>query len=103
MIAAAIAAKPPISLYSWRGDAKSMLVSGNLSSDRMTERVSESAYRLLNRVETAIEQSQAFLLHEQKAEGYWVGELMVDATLVADTTTRRTRPESPCASPRQRE
>jgi squalene-hopene/tetraprenyl-beta-curcumene cyclase len=62
-----------------------MLVSGYFSSGRLTERVSESVYRLVNRVETAIEQSQAFLLHEQKQEGYWIGELMVDATLVADT------------------
>jgi squalene-hopene/tetraprenyl-beta-curcumene cyclase len=36
-------------------------------------------------LETAIERSQRYLLSEQKAEGYWVGELMVDATLVADT------------------
>ena len=34
--------------------------------------------------ETAIERSQAYLLSLQKPEGYWVGELMVDATLVAD-------------------
>ena len=33
----------------------------------------------------AITRSQAFLLTEQKPEGYWVGELMVDATLVSDT------------------
>jgi len=33
---------------------------------------------------TAIQRSQAYLLSEQKPEGYWVGELMVDATLVAD-------------------
>src|SRR5437773_2390924 len=36
-------------------------------------------------LETAIRRSQLFLLGEQKPEGYWVGELMVDATLVADT------------------
>jgi squalene-hopene/tetraprenyl-beta-curcumene cyclase len=36
-------------------------------------------------LETAIEKSQAFLLNEQKREGYWIGELMVDSTLVADT------------------
>lgn len=41
--------------------------------------------RLLGRLETAIEKSQAFLLNEQKSDGYWIGELMVDATLVADT------------------
>ena len=37
-----------------------------------------------NELETAIKRSQSFLLNQQKPEGYWVGELMVDATLVAD-------------------
>jgi squalene-hopene/tetraprenyl-beta-curcumene cyclase len=32
----------------------------------------------------AITRSQSFLLAEQKPEGYWVGELMVDSTLVSD-------------------
>src|SRR5438874_3278158 len=36
-------------------------------------------------VGSAITRSQAYLLTEQKPEGYWVGELMVDSTLVADT------------------
>src|SRR5437870_6467456 len=36
-------------------------------------------------LEAAIRRSQLFLLGEQKPEGYWIGELMVDATLVADT------------------
>jgi hypothetical protein len=35
-------------------------------------------------LEAAIERSQHYLLSQQKPEGYWVGELMVDATLVAD-------------------
>ena len=35
-------------------------------------------------LDAAIERSQSYLLSEQKPEGYWVGELMVDATLVAD-------------------
>ena len=35
-------------------------------------------------LEAAIRRSQEFLLREQKPEGYWVGELMVDATLMAD-------------------
>jgi|CZKM01.1.fsa_nt_gi squalene-hopene/tetraprenyl-beta-curcumene cyclase len=35
-------------------------------------------------LEAAIERSQQYLLSQQKPEGYWVGELMVDATLVAD-------------------
>ena len=36
-------------------------------------------------VETAIKRSQGYLLSNQKPEGYWVGELMVDSTLVSDT------------------
>ena len=36
-------------------------------------------------VQTALRRSQDYLLSEQKPEGYWVGELMVDSTLVSDT------------------
>jgi squalene-hopene/tetraprenyl-beta-curcumene cyclase len=36
-------------------------------------------------LEAAIKRSQNYLLREQKPEGYWVGELMVDSTLVSDT------------------
>ena len=36
-------------------------------------------------LEAAIARSQQFLLAEQKPEGFWVGELMVDSTLVSDT------------------
>jgi squalene-hopene/tetraprenyl-beta-curcumene cyclase len=35
--------------------------------------------------ELAIEKSQKYLLSEQKPEGYWVGELIVDGTIVADS------------------
>ncbi|MFM7805249.1 MAG: squalene--hopene cyclase [Verrucomicrobiota bacterium] len=35
-------------------------------------------------LDSAITRSQSYLLSEQKPEGYWVGELMVDVTLVAD-------------------
>lgn len=35
-------------------------------------------------LEAAIGRSQGFLLGEQKPEGYWVGELIVDSTLVSD-------------------
>jgi len=34
---------------------------------------------------TAVERSQSYLLGIQEPGGYWIGELMVDATLVADT------------------
>ncbi|MBM3823485.1 MAG: squalene--hopene cyclase [Verrucomicrobia bacterium] len=36
------------------------------------------------RLSEAVEKSQRYLLREQKPEGYWVGELIVDSTLVAD-------------------
>ena len=45
----------------------------------------ETGGELCERVGVAIERSQRYLLGEQKPEGYWVGELMVDATLAADT------------------
>jgi len=38
---------------------------------------------LLN-LQTALRRSQGYLLRDQKPEGYWVGELMVDSTLVSD-------------------
>jgi len=37
-----------------------------------------------SRLDTAIKRSQSYLFSQQKPEGYWIGELMVDATLVAD-------------------
>jgi squalene-hopene/tetraprenyl-beta-curcumene cyclase len=37
-----------------------------------------------SQLDESITRSQAYLLSEQKQEGYWVGELIVDATLVAD-------------------
>ena len=40
-------------------------------------------------LETAIGRSQSYLLSEQKAEGYWIGELMVDATIVSDLVAYR--------------
>ena len=36
------------------------------------------------RVATSITRSQSYLLSEQKPEGYWVGELVVDSTLCSD-------------------
>jgi len=35
-------------------------------------------------LETALRRSQDYLLSIQKPEGYWIGELMVDSTLVSD-------------------
>lgn len=48
------------------------------------ESVSASVIHPFDNLETAIRRSQNFLLSEQKPEGYWIGELMVDATLVSD-------------------
>jgi squalene-hopene/tetraprenyl-beta-curcumene cyclase len=42
------------------------------------------AFGFEGELETAMRRSQACLLSQQKPEGYWIGELMVDATLVAD-------------------
>jgi len=36
-------------------------------------------------LETAIRRSQNYLLKEQRPEGYWIGELMVDASILSDT------------------
>ncbi len=35
-------------------------------------------------LEAAIHRSQNYLLKEQKPEGYWIGELIVDSTIVSD-------------------
>ncbi len=47
--------------------------------------VSDKVNSLSSRLGAAIEKSQKYLLSIQKPEGYWVGELMVDSTLVSDT------------------
>jgi len=46
---------------------------------------SEGSFSHRNSLDAAIQRSQDYLLREQKPEGYWVGELMVDSTLVSDT------------------
>jgi squalene-hopene/tetraprenyl-beta-curcumene cyclase len=46
-------------------------------------------FRPQTELETAIERSQTYLLSQQKPEGYWIGELMVDVTLVADLLAYR--------------
>ena len=50
---------------------------------------SGSGLLTLPELEAAIGRSQDYLLGEQKPEGYWVGELMVDCTLVADVVAFR--------------
>jgi squalene-hopene/tetraprenyl-beta-curcumene cyclase len=57
----------------------------NDSNRRSEEPVaSEASLSRRPSLETAIQRSQNYLLQEQKPEGYWVGELMVDSTLVSD-------------------
>ena len=48
-------------------------------------RETEFAFSQPLALELAIQRSQQYLLRVQKPEGYWVGELMVDSTLVSDT------------------
>ncbi len=63
-------------------------VSGQLiENGRVTAlpRASDFEPFTLPELETAIRRSRDFLLREQKPDGYWIGELMVDCTLVADT------------------
>jgi squalene-hopene/tetraprenyl-beta-curcumene cyclase len=43
-----------------------------------------SSLPLMDRVQETIRRSQEFLLGSQKPGGYWVGELLVDSTLVSD-------------------
>jgi len=45
---------------------------------------SETSFSHRKLMETALRRSQDYLLSVQKPEGFWVGELMVDSTLVSD-------------------
>lgn len=60
------------------------VVSSRQSSLGDTPRQQARAVPQKTGLETAIRRSQSFLFSQQKPEGYWVGELMVDATLAAD-------------------
>ena len=51
---------------------------GNLSQQPELGNQRQSA------LETALQRSQNYLLGIQQPEGYWLGELMVDSTLVSD-------------------
>src|SRR6476620_10124954 len=64
------------------------VVSGNpfRGSQREKPLQHQTAFRSeMDDLDRAIARSQSYLLGEQKPEGYWVGELMVDSTLVSDT------------------
>ena len=63
-------------------------VSGTSNQDRQLDSKplqTDFGFRPHAGLETAIRRSQNYLLREQKPEGYWVGELMVDSTIVSDT------------------
>ena len=45
----------------------------------------EAAHESWPELQTALRRSQDYLFSLQKPEGFWVGELMVDSTLVSDT------------------
>ena len=82
--------RPPdwhLNLYSLGANLQSMSVIE--SSSRVQTAQSSSATRLpadfARDLETAILRAQENLLHLQRPEGYWIGELMVDSTIVSDT------------------
>jgi squalene-hopene/tetraprenyl-beta-curcumene cyclase len=56
---------------------------GNRLSGEPVESVESFSHQ--KKLEAAIRRSQDHLLNLQKPEGFWVGELMVDSTLVSDT------------------
>ncbi len=55
------------------------------STQKPAGRLGDQSARNVSAANVAIVRSQEFLLSIQKPEGYWVGELMVDSTLVSDT------------------
>src|ERR1700761_5638026 len=61
-----------------------------MSSLPKTIEVPREAFReqsnlpLTERIKETIQKAQQYLLGQQKKEGYWVGELYVDSTLVSD-------------------
>src|SRR3982751_5730180 len=68
-----------------RRDSQSIAVSATFEQSRLGDKPRHSsALQSHKDLETAILRSQEHLLSIQKPEGYWVGELMVDSTLVSD-------------------
>ena len=73
-------------LYTLHPNSQIMSVPVSIEMDRLGALTQEPAAGLKPwpELETATRRSQDFLLNIQKPEGYWVGELMVDSTLVSD-------------------
>lgn len=61
-------------------------MSGTKPTETIHRKIKSNGGRLNleNRLEESIQRSQNYLLREQKPEGYWIGELIVDSTLVSD-------------------
>jgi squalene-hopene/tetraprenyl-beta-curcumene cyclase len=55
-----------------------------LGTSRKISVPAEQCPPIMKHLETVIKRSQDYLFGQQKPEGYWVGELMVDSTIVSD-------------------
>ena len=74
-----------IKLYSMETDSQSMTVSATIEAMHSGGQTRhEPAPTPPSDLEAAIRRSQDYLFSIQNPEGYWVGELMVDSTLVSD-------------------
>src|SRR5882672_6212415 len=77
---------PDYHLYTPTANSQSngVFVSSDITrnGDRAQPPFSES--KTWPKLEAAVQRSQDHLLSLQKPEGYWVGELIVDSTLVSD-------------------
>lgn len=61
-----------------------MATSNALTCSCDSQLTTEEASGLSSGVDAAIQRSQGYLLAQQKPSGYWIGELIVDSTLVSD-------------------
>jgi len=77
---------PALSLYTPPSRPQSIRVSVSTEAGRLgtQTRQPEPGTQTWPELETALRRSQDHLLNLQRPEGYWIGELMVDSTLVAD-------------------
>lgn len=74
-------------LYTPRPSFQSIGVPVSTETDRLGDLTQQpaAAPQSWPELEAALKRSQNYLFSIQKPEGYWVGELMVDSTLVSDT------------------
>src|SRR5664280_241151 len=85
-LASELVSERNIKLYRKERDSQSMRVSATFEESHLKAqpRQQHFGFRPEIELETAILRSQEHLFSIQKPEGYWVGELMVDSTLVSD-------------------